>query len=376
VLCAAAAWHSHMMARMLMAGLVIGSVCKLLTHLWGLRDKLRFVRPTLKWDDPFMRQVMWLALPLIAGIIFAKVRDNINNVYVLSMMTDEGLIQANSIGRKLQGTFHFIIPYTLAKAVFPFFCELVDKRDMRGVGEFVTRYGRMMLGVFFPVCGLVAVIALPLVSLVFKGGKFGDESVAWTAVSMACYTFVMPALALEAVLMQAFFAYRRMVSVTALGIGLSVVSVGFSFLGLALFGNAPAELFGRAVPWFGSHPVVVLGFIAGGFALTRLLKTVALAFMLKRNAPVFPVGETFGFLARVAVCTCLTAVCAWLALRGLDSVLGGAALHDKIFQAARVCAGGAGGVLGALAGFWLLRIREPYEMLAWLLARAKQRKIA
>ncbi len=359
VLCGAAAWHSQSMARMLMVGLVVGSVCKVGTHAWGLRDKWRGVRPSLWLNDPAMRQVMWLALPLIGGIIFAKVRDNINNVYVLSRLPDDGLIQANSIGRKLQGTFHFIIPYTLAKAVFPFFCELVDKRDMRGVGRFVTHYGRMMLGLFYPMCGLVAVIAVPLTSLVFKGGKFGEESVVWTAVSMACYTFVMPALALEAVLMQAFFAHRRVVSVTVLGIVFSVMSVGISFLGLE---------------WFGETPVIVLGFIAGGFALTRLLKTVALSWMLKQNAPVFPAGETLGFLARVAVCTCATAACAWLALRGLDWGIAKMALTDKVVQALRVCAGGAGGVAGAVAGFWVLRIREPFEMVEWMMARVRRRK--
>ena len=348
LLCAGVAWHSQGMAQLLIAGLVAGSAYKLVTHLWGLRDKLRFVRPTLKWDDPFTRQMMWLALPLIAGIVFAKVRDNINNVYVLSMMTDEGLIQANSIGKKLQGTFHFIIPLTLAKAVFPYFCELADQRDMRGMGAFLTRYGRMMLGVFFPLCGIVAVVAAPLVSLVFEGGKFGGESVGWTAVSMACYTFVMPALALEAVLMQAFFAKRRMVSVTVLGIVFSLMSVGLSFAGLKFFRAAP---------------VVVLGFIAGGFALTRLLKTVALAWMIKRDAPAFPVAETLWFLARVAACTCLAALGAWAALRGFNAAP--AALPDKILQALRVCAGGAAGALATLAGCWALRVREPFDMMAW-----------
>jgi len=358
----------------------VGSVCKLAAHLWGLRDKLRFVRPSLNWNDPFMRQVMWLALPLIAGIILAKVRDNLNNVYVLSNLPEDGLIQANSIGRKLQGTFHFIVPLALAKAVFPYFCGLVDQRDTRGIGEFVTRCGRMMLGLFYPLCGLVVVIAAPLVALMFKGEKFGDANVVWTAVSMACYMFVLPALALEAVLMQAFMANRRVFSMTALGVVFSVMSVGLSFLGLKLFPE---------------KPVVVLGFIAGGFALTRVLKTVSMSWMLKRDAPVFPVGETLWFLARVAVCTVLTAACAWLALRGVASVQlhekiqiaaqsstwlafaarGALPLREKIELAAQVCAGGAGGVLGALAGFWVLRIREPFEMLAWVVARVRRRKV-
>jgi len=362
VLCAGVAVGSQGMARFLILGLVAGSVCKILAHLWGLRDKLRFVRPSVNWNDPLMRQAVWLALPLIAGIVLAKVRDNLNYVYVLSNLPDEGLIQANSIGRKLQLTFHFIVPMALAKAVFPFFCALVDQRDSRGIGEFVTRCGRMMLGLFYPMCGLVAVIAAPLVALMFKGEKFGDANVLWTSVSMACYMFVLPALALEAVLMQAFMANRRVFSMTALGVLFSAMSVGLSFLGLY---------------WFRETPVMVLGFIAGGFALTRLLKTAVMAWMLRQNAPVFPVAETLGFLARVVACTVLAAACAWLALRGTDAALSFApALPEKILQALRVCAGGGAGALATLGGFWVLRIREPFDMISWSILSIKRGKIA
>jgi peptidoglycan biosynthesis protein MviN/MurJ (putative lipid II flippase) len=195
-------------------------------------------------------------------------------------------------------------------------------------------------------------------------------------VSTACYTFILPAVALEAVLMQAFFANRRVISVTVMGVLFSILSVAISFLGLALCGPQPLETRGLGRVWSGYDPVVVLGFISGGFALTRLLKTVALSWMLKQNARVFPVGETLGFLTRVAVCTIVTALCAWLALQGVCKISLLSRLHEKIQMAAQVCAGGAGGVLGALAGFWLLRIREPYEMLAWLSARVKRRETA
>ena len=55
----------------------------------------------------------------------AKVRDTVNSVYLLSALDQSGLMQANSMGRKLQSTLLFLIPYTLSIAAFPFFCELV-----------------------------------------------------------------------------------------------------------------------------------------------------------------------------------------------------------------------------------------------------------
>jgi hypothetical protein len=66
----------------------------------------------------------------------------VNNVYLLSALDQSGLMQANSMGRKLQSTLLFLIPYTLSIAAFPFFCELVDKNDHQKLGELVTRFGR------------------------------------------------------------------------------------------------------------------------------------------------------------------------------------------------------------------------------------------
>jgi peptidoglycan biosynthesis protein MviN/MurJ (putative lipid II flippase) len=149
-------------ARMLMWGLVAGSVCKVGTHLFGLRDKLGHFRPTFALSHPAFKRMCWLALPLLAGIIMAKVRDEYNNVYVLSALDESGLMQANSIGKKLQSTLLFLVPYTLSIAVFPFFCELVDKNDHASLGRLVTRFGRMLLSVFVPFALFVAVVAVPL----------------------------------------------------------------------------------------------------------------------------------------------------------------------------------------------------------------------
>lgn len=344
-------------ARALIAGLVIGSVCKVATHLWGLRDKLRNLKPSFRFNDPLMRRVLWLALPLVAGIVFAKARDVVNQSYVLSQLPEDGLLQANSMGRKLYSTLHWLVPYTLSIAVFPFFCDLADKRDVQGLARFVTKYGRMMLALFFPLCAIVAVVAVPLTALVFKSKLFGAESIGWTAVSMACYTFVMPAAALEAVLMQAFFAHRRVFSVTAAGIAFSALSIALSFLGLRLFPGSPA---------------LILAAIAGGFALSRTLKTITLSWMLRRNAPVFPLGETAWFILRLALCTCATAAAAWAGLLIARTLPVSDILPERIINALLVCAGGAAGVIGTAAAFLLLRIDEPRELILWLLAKVRR----
>ena len=193
-------------ATTLMWGLVAGSLCKVATHLFGLRDKLPQFRFALNLRHPAFKRLCWLALPLLAGILMAKVRDEVNNVYLLSALDESGLMQANSMGRKLQSTFLFLIPYTLSVAVFPFFCELVDQDDQKQLGALLTRFGRMLLALFIPTAVLIAVIALPLTAVIFKGGHFDATAVLRTSVSLTFYTCVLPAAAIEALVMQAFMS--------------------------------------------------------------------------------------------------------------------------------------------------------------------------
>lgn len=335
-------------AQVLMWGLVAGSLCKVGTHLFGLRDKLHHFRPELAFSHPAFKRFCWLALPLLAGILMAKVRDTVNSVYLLSALDQSGLMQANSMGRKLQSTLLFLIPYTLSIAAFPFFCELVDRNDHQKLGELVTRFGRMLLSVFAPFSLFVAVAAVPFTSLIFRGGHFDAVAVQRTAVSLACYTLVLPAAAIEALVMQAFFANRRMLAVTLIGILFSSFSILVSWVGLKVSGG---------------HDLLLLAFIAGGFTLSRTFKSVALVEMLKKNAPVFPFRQTVAFLLRVGLAAGLASGLSWLLLERVPMI---ADLHGRTGDLIKLSVAGAAFGLVYLIAAYVLRISEIHELFTLL----------
>ncbi len=342
-------------AQMLIWGLVAGSACKVVTHLFGLRDKLIHFRPALALSHPAIKCFCLLAIPLVAGILIAKVRDRVNDVYVLSAVDKSGLMQANSMGRKLQSTLLYLVPYTLSIAVFPFFCELVDKKDNDKLGRLVTSLGRMLLSVFVPFAVFVAVVAVPITSLIFKGGYFDAVAVQRTAVSLSFYTFVLPAAAIEMLVMQAFFANRRMVSVTVIGVLFSALSILISWVGLEVCGG---------------HELVLLAFIAGGFTVSRTLKCFTLVHLLKMNAPVFPLGETAAYTVRVTLAAGLAAGAAWLVLHQVGAVAG---LSGRLGDLLKLGLSGAcfGGVYVVAA--YALHIREMRELFALALQKLRKR---
>jgi putative peptidoglycan lipid II flippase len=338
-------------------GIVAGSVLKLLTHMIGLRDKLVLMRPRYDLANPALKRMLWLALPLLIGIVFAKIRDNVNNVYLLSALDSAGLMQANSLGRKLQSAVHFLVPYSLSIAVFPFFCELVDRNDRARVGAFITRSGRYLLTLFLPFAFIVAALSFPLTDLVFAGGRFDALAVRRTSVSMACYTFVLPAAAIEALVMQAFFAHRRMIAVTVAGIVFSALSMAISWAGLRM--------------WAGRDFLVLIT-IAGGVALTRALKSWALVVLLGRHAPLFPLLPTLAFLLRIALVSVAAGAAAWLAAR-YGALALPATVGNRVSDLVQLAFGGGAALATGAAACAVLRVREPFELLQ-LVLRARARR--
>lgn len=348
-------WIFGMGYKAVIFGLVLGAVGKLATHLSGLVAKVKFLRINLKLRNEVMKAFVLLLIPLVAGILFAKLRDLFNNVWILSSLDIEGLMKANSLGRKIPDAIVWLVPYALSIAMFPYMCEMVDRNDRRKLGEMITQTTRHMLAVFLPFAFLFCITAGNISELVFRGGKLTSEMRFWTAITMGTYVFLLPARAVEQVLIQAYFADRRMLAVTVMGILSSLLSMLIAYVGVKVLGATEAY---------------ALAVVAGGLVLGRFAKAIAFALYMKTKIPMFPFIETLWFLVRVIAVGFAVAVSAYYVMVGIDRVL---ATTSPFWAAVKLtCAGGAGaGVF--VASTFILRIREPSEMVQWTLAKLRKR---
>ena len=303
-------------------GLLLGSMAKLLTHLLGMLREIRRFRFSLNVNNPALKAMGWLMLPLLAGIIFAKVRDNFNGIYSLSRYKgDPGLLMANDLGRKLFASIQWLVPYALQIALFPFLCELVDKDDTEQLGTVLSTSIRHLLAVFVPAAILIATLATPVSAFIFLGGKADFHVVVtWAGLSTACYILVLPAAAVECVLMQGFFASRKMISVTLIGIAASLFSVAISFLFIVVFKVQATQ---------------ALIVVSLGFVLSRTLKSLTLAAYLRRGIPMFPARETASFALRISLVGLLVGLAALGTTRGIEHLLpDGLARGSRVYRAA------------------------------------------
>ena len=343
--------------RCLIFGLLAGSAAKLVTHLFGLLKELRHFRFRIDLRSRPVRTMFYLMLPLIGGIVFAKFRDIFNNVYVLSATDTDGLIQANSFGRKLYTTVSWLIPYTLSIAMFPYLCEMVDRKDDAEFGRVLTTTSRMLLSVFIPVALVCTIVSEPVTALLFEGGEFDRQMTTWTSIAMASYTFVLPAAALETVLMQGFFAHRRTFLITTIGIIFSFFSVLVSFTGINLLG------------YTGS---IALAIVALGFVASRTLKVLTLIFFIRRRTPdVLPWLSSLSLVLKtLAVGAFCTATAGIADHAFVTHVSAGRASYVLL---ARLAVDGVAAGLIFIGATRLLGVKEPWQMLHYLWQRVTRR---
>lgn len=368
--------------RALYFGILIGSAAKLGTHLIGLWRKFGFVHLSFNLQNRGFRAILVLMLPLIGGILVAKTRDIVNNTTVMSAL-QQGVLQANHMGRKLHEGINWIVPFTIQVAIFPFLCDLVEQNDFKRVGQVLTNSCRLLLACFIPGAICLAMLGEWFSVLLFVGGKTGLQVALWAGLATTCYLTVLPGAAVECVLMQGFFANRRMMSVTIIGVTCSILSAGISAF---------------CILHLKVQPVMGLIAVALGFSFSRTLKSILLIIYLKRSIPLLPFKETSLFLIRVAIVGIVVGGVTWGAKLGMSRVLddGLAKARTKLVQshavgkkivlknaknvkinrkrlAIKIIVTGSLGALSFLVASFIVRLKEPFDMIKWTLDKVQKK---
>lgn len=349
-------------ARAIAVGVSVGCFVRVATHLAVMgRKAFSFRAPAFR--SQANRRFLWLVAPLLAGIVFAQVRDLVNHYAVLRHLP--GLVTANSLGRNIFTSMGNLVPWALGVAMFPYFCELVDRHDLPELGKILTRSGRVLALAFFALGGAVAVMSKPFMYVIFGStGAMEPGDLALAALANSCYVVVLPAYAIEKLVMQGFFSNRRMITPIVLGIVFSLLSMGISIVGISVLGLTGAG---------------ALATVALGYTVARYLKTVSLIAALKRHVPMFPARESGVFFAKAVAVAAACAGSAWVVRRlyearwPLPSPLpppdgvGVAAMLLRVVP--EIAIAGAVSIVAGLLAIRLLRMEELGWIVEWFRKR-------
>jgi putative peptidoglycan lipid II flippase len=185
-------------------GTVAGALCGpfLLNWYFARRAGVRY-RPILDWRDEGLREWVRLSLPLMAGVSLVTADTWIINYFASST---DGAIALMTYAKRL-----FIAPMSmLAQAAgvasMPFFASLWSQNKKyefaTGVADSVSRVASLGL----LATSAMAAMAVPLVDLLFTGGRFSSADARLCAAYFAVFSISLFLWSAQAIYSRAFYA--------------------------------------------------------------------------------------------------------------------------------------------------------------------------
>lgn len=199
------------------AGIVIGSVGRLLVHLTKLHKKISFRK--IKIENNYKQRIWQLTWPLLLGVGFSIASSLIDNVFGSYMQ--EGAIAALSYAKKVVELPVIIFPYVISIVVFPYFSQLAIEKQEGKLKDLLVDSLKWIVIAFLPVAAFFYIFSTPIVEIIFQRGAFNANSTLLTSKPLMIYSIGMLFFAIETILV--IFYYANADTKTPVFIGMACV---------------------------------------------------------------------------------------------------------------------------------------------------------
>jgi putative peptidoglycan lipid II flippase len=295
--------------------------------------RLRFA---IDWQDPRVRQVFTLMLPVTIGLGIVNLDQVINSSFgtLVSGEAPRAIDNAFRIYMLPQGLFSVAV----ATVLFPTLSRMASRRDAAGMRRAVGIGMRQINLLLIPAAAFMIVLATPIVRLVFQRGHFNGQSTHLVSIALFWFAFSLPFGGLNLLLTRTFFAVQRPWIPTRLAVLNIVVDVVVS---VGLY-----------------KPLGIAGLIIGTVAANAVMTALQLHRLRAGFNGRLEGAQTTMITARIAVASALLAGVSWGVWKGLESALG-VSLGAQILS---VGAAGAAGVLVYARAVLAMGVPEAHQV--------------
>lgn len=329
-------------------GVVIGTLVQLLMMLPALR-RMGFPLSAIRLprrDDERVLRVLKLMLPVSIGLGLINL-----NVF---LNTAIGFTVDQEVPRAIEAAFRiYMLPQgmfsvAVATVLFPQLARLAARNDYAGLRTTIGTGMRQIGMLLIPAGAAMAVLAEPMVRLVYERGEWNAESTRLTAEALVWFSFSLPFSGFVLMLTRGFFSIQRPKTPTKLAVGsLAVNAVGSYLL---------------------SKPFGIAGIVIGTLA-SNVVLVLAEAVVLRRELRGFETFRTLDALLQMIAAAGVLAVISYFSWDLLDGLLGRALLAQMLSLSVALALGGAAYVGIVLA--W--RIPEAQQILDLFTRRLRKR---
>jgi putative peptidoglycan lipid II flippase len=280
--------------------ILVGTVIQVLLPIpWlrGLDGRLQLV---CDWRDPAVRRVFVLMIPVTIGLGLINFNLVVDSIFASRLIDPElaptAIDKAFRVYMLPQGMFSVAV----ATVLFPSLSRLAAREDYDGFRHTVGLGLRQIAFLLVPASVLAAVLAEPIVRLLYQRGDFKPDQTSVVAGALAAFAAGLTFNGTMLMLNRAFFSLQSPWIPTAVALGnLGVNAVlDAAFYRLGVWGIPLSTTFVN---------------IAG---------TAALLVLLQRRLGRIEFGETARAFAKIVLASATVAVVSYAVWRGLDTELG------------------------------------------------------
>ena len=327
--------------------IVVGTVIQLFLPLPWLSGRDGRLRLAIDWRDPAVKRVFVLMLPVALGLGLINVNALIGTLfaarYIDPDLSPSSIDAAFRLYMLPQGMFSVAV----ATVLFPALARLAARADVEGFRRTVALGLRQIAFLLIPASVVSAVLAEPIVRLLYQRGEFGPRATDVVAAALAAFSLGLVFNGAMLMLNRAFFSLQSPWVPTW-------VALGNLLLNTALF-----VVFYRVGTW-GIPLAISLANVAGA---------AALLYLLRRRLGRIEGGETARSTLLITVASVVFGLVAFVVWWSLDEALG----RSFGGQLVSLC---AALLIGTGAYVFLCRLLGVRELNALLSLRARSRPAA
>ncbi|HWJ31421.1 MAG TPA: murein biosynthesis integral membrane protein MurJ [Gaiellaceae bacterium] len=279
--------------------ILIGTIVQVLLPLPWLRGRDGRLQMVVDWRDPAVKQVFRLMLPVTLGLGLININALIDGViggWLISRNAPASINAAFRIYMLPQGMFSVAV----ATVLFPSLARFASRGDLNGFRSTTSLGLRQIAFLLVPASVVSAVLAEPIVRLIYQRGAFTAAQTPTVAACLAAFSAGLTFNGTMLMLNRAFFSLQEnwlptMVALANLFVN-GILDVAFSPLGI----------------W--GIPLAT--------SVVNVAGTVALVVLLRGRLGRIDFGEIASTFARVAVCAAVAGVVAFAVWKPIDSAVG------------------------------------------------------
>jgi putative peptidoglycan lipid II flippase len=321
------------------AGAILaGTVVQVVTPVWWLRGRDGRIRAVLDLRDPAVLRVLALMLPVTLAIGLINFNAIVNTFFAARFVDPELAPSAIDAAFRIYMLPQGMFSVAVTTVLFPRLSRLAAREDLVGFKETVSLGLRQIGFLLLPAGAVSAVLAEPIVRLLYQRGEFTADQTPVVAGALAAFSLGLAFNGTMLMLNRSFFSLQSAWVPTLVALG-----------NLAL--NAVlAGLLYRVGVW--GIPLAT--------SLVSIAGTLALLAILRRRLGRLGGRTIVASYARIGLASALAAGVSYGVWYALEALVGDS-LGAQILSVGAALASGAVAYLGAAA---LLRVRELQTLLS------------